>query len=97
MKIVLVEDLVAHVPGVDLALGPAHDGRDVVHDRSDHRRTVHDVRDPYRELRVPDHGVAADELVVRCGVVDELVGAAEGELVLGRFGGVPFHAVLGCD
>jgi hypothetical protein len=46
---------------------------------------VVDVLDPVRQLRVPQQGVAADELAVGLGKVDNLVGVGKVELVAGRY------------
>lgn len=58
---------------------------------------VVDVRDPGRQLRVPDHVVAADDLVVGRCPVDQVIGSCEAELALRWLGGIPLHAVLRCD
>ncbi len=93
---VVVEGLVDHVPGVDLALVVADFLGDVVlHGRLElaGRQAAH----PAGQLVVPDQGVTAYALVVGLGEVDDLVAAAEVELALLRLGGVPLHRVAGRD
>jgi len=84
-------------PSVDLALVATHDGVDVVLQHSSQLSRVVDVGDPSRQLGMPDHIVAADNLVVCCGPVDQVVGSGETELVLDRLRSVPLHAVLRRD
>ena len=91
---VLVEDLVAHVPGPDLALVAGHEGGDVALEDAGQLGLVADVADPAGQLRVPAQRVAADGLVVLDGPVDEVVGLRKVEVVVGRLGRVPLHRVL---
>ena len=56
---------------------------------------VRDGGDPCGQLAVPDGGVAAHELAVCLGEVDEEVGAGQRELALGALSGIPLHAA-GC-
>lgn len=91
---VLIEDLVANIPGIDLALVTAEQRVDVVlHDRGQ-GCLVADRRNPARQLRVPDGGVAADELVIVRGKLHRLISRCEAEGSLGRFGRVPLHTVI---
>lgn len=84
-------------PGVDLALPAAHLGLDVVLDDGGQGGLVGDAADPAGELRMPDGCVAADELVVGRGPVNQVIGLRKVERVAGRLDRVPFHAVLGRD
>ncbi|KAG9966599.1 family 10 xylanase, partial [Aureobasidium melanogenum] len=92
---VLVEGLVNDVPGVDLALEVGHDLGDVVlHDVGEGGLVVN-VLDPLGKLRVPDKGVATDEVAVLAGEVDKVVTTSEVEVALAALGSIPLHGVLG--
>jgi hypothetical protein len=79
-------------PCVDLALVLSDDAVDVRLHHAGELGLVGDRRHPGRQLAVPNGGVAADQLAVGGGEVDEVVGAGECELALSAFGGVPLHA-----
>jgi hypothetical protein len=66
-------------PSIDLALVTPHDGLDVRRHDALQRGLVIDRAHPARQLRVPDGGVATDELVVGRRPIDEVVGLGEGE------------------
>lgn len=69
----------------------------VLHDLDQRSIVESAFRDPRGKLAVPYKVVAVElELVLLCEVGD-LVGACEGEVSLGRFGGLPFHCILGSD
>lgn len=80
-------------PCVDLALVTADKLGDVCLHHVLELGLVGDGRYPGGKLAVPDGGVAADQLVVCGGPVDEVVGAGECECALDVLGGVPLHAV----
>ena len=94
---VLGEHLVDDVPGVDLALAASHDGLDVVLHDGGQSGLVTDLADPRGQLRVPDGGVATDELAVVLGKLDRLVGSAKVEVAARGLGGIPLHRVLAGD
>lgn len=77
---VLSEDLVHDVPLDDLALVPGDLGRNVVLDDLRQGVTVGNLLHPLRQLAVPQQGVAANQLAVALGPVDDLVSVAEVEL-----------------
>lgn len=81
-RAVLLKHLVHDIPGVDFALITARNLDDVVLDDVGELRLVLDVLDPLRELRVPDEGVAADELVAAGGPVGDGIGVAPVETAL---------------
>lgn len=68
----------------------------ILHDRNQ-GVFVADLGDPAGQLAVPDEGVAADQLVVGGGPVDEVVGSVEVEVATGRLSGIELHRVLGSD
>lgn len=82
-------------PCVDLAgVGANHLGDVRLHDGLE-LGLVRDGGHPGGQLAVPDGGVAAHELAVCAGEVDEEVGAGQRELALGALSGIPLHAA-GC-
>ena len=88
---VLVEGLVDHVPGVALALVVVHDVGDVGDDYGA-QLVLGPVLlgfHPGRELRVPDQGVAPQELLVLGGEGGDDVTLGEVEGALGWFGEEP--------
>ena len=64
----------------DLALVPGDLGRNVVLDDLRQGVTVGNLLHPLRQLAVPQQGVAANQLAVALGPVDDLVSVAEVEL-----------------
>ena len=64
---------------VDLASIATSKLLDVIFNDRGEGRLVADVVHPVRELRVPDKGMATDELAVAGGPVDESVRPAEAE------------------
>jgi len=82
-------------PGEDLALVAAHDSPDVILHHRNQSVLVIDLGDPAGQLRVPYERVAADELVVARGPVDQSIGTLEVELATRRLSGIELHRVLG--
>src|SRR3954447_10894569 len=93
---VLVERLVDHVPGGQLAFVVGHHPVDVVDHGRAQGAAVHALH-PARLLTVPGQGVTADLHAVRGRPVVDLVTGGEVELVLVRLGRVRLHLVLGRD
>lgn len=88
---VLSEDLVDDIPLKDLALVAGDHGRNVVLNDRGEGGAVVDVLNPLRQLGVPEESVATDELVVRNGEVNDLVGIGEGEGVSRSYSSSDLH------
>src|SRR5690606_35229578 len=74
-RTVLVERFVDHVPGVDVTpVASGHHLDVVLHDGPELAAGEAAVVQPGRQLAVPDQGVAAHNLVVGLGEVDDVVG-----------------------
>lgn len=89
-----IEDFVANVPTIDLALPLACRLYDVVLDDARERGRVADGGDPAWQLGVPDEGVATNVHAVGLCIVDKGISAGKVEVVLAGFNGIPLHAVL---
>lgn len=86
------------VPSCADVLVTAGHGLDVVLHDLDQRGVVESAAgDPLGKLAVPDQGMAVDLDLVLLRERGDLVGFTEREVSSGRFGGLPFHGVLGSD
>src|SRR5690606_16473272 len=94
-RTVLVERFVDHVPGVDVTpVASGHHLDVVLHDGPELAAGEAAVVQPGRQLAVPDQGVAAHNLVVGLGEVDDVVGLAPVVLAPLRLQRLPLHLVF---
>jgi hypothetical protein len=95
---VLVQSLVDYIPACANALVASHDGLDVVlHDTNKGFVVESALRYPWRQLRVPDEGVAVNLEVVLLGVFSVSVGIRESKVVARWLNRLPLHRVLGSE
>jgi hypothetical protein len=89
---VFTEYFVQNIPCIDLSLEVAHQSVDVILNHGGKGCSVANLRNPSRQLRVPDGRVPTDELVVVGSELCGLVGGTESELATGALSRIPLHA-----